>query len=232
LIVTVGAVVSCTVIVNELEPVLPSLSVAEQVTVVIAIGKVEPEGGVQVGVRGPSIESLADAVNVITFPLGLVASSVMFAGTVTTGAVVSSTVIVNELEPVLLALSVTEQVTFVVPMGKTEPDAGTQVGVRVPSTMSVADAVKVIVFPLVLVASWVMFAGTVTVGAVVSCTVMVNELEPVLPALSVTEQVTVVVAIGKVEPEGGVQVGVREPSTMSVADAVKVIVFPLALVAS
>ena len=43
-------------------PVLPAASVALQVTVVVPIGKVLPEAGLQVGVRAPSTRSLALAL--------------------------------------------------------------------------------------------------------------------------------------------------------------------------
>jgi hypothetical protein len=65
----------------------------------------------------------------------------------------------------------------------------------------------------------------------VSWTVIVNEAEPVFPATSVAEQVTVVVPSAKVEPDVGEQVGESEPLTASVADAVKVTTEPDALVA-
>ena len=76
-------------IVKEALPVLPAASVAEQVTVVVPIGKVEPEAGEQVGIIEPSTTSIADAVKVTTAPAALVASLVIFPGTVTTGGVVS-----------------------------------------------------------------------------------------------------------------------------------------------
>ena len=50
-------------------------------------------------------------------------------------------------------------------------------------------------------------------GAVVSCIVMVNDFSAVFPARSVTVQVTVVVPIGNLDPDGGVHVGVSGPST-------------------
>ena len=56
-------------------------------------GKVAPEAGVQVGVKVPSTSSTAVAVKVTTAPLGPVAGAVMSAGTVTTGAVVSTGVV-------------------------------------------------------------------------------------------------------------------------------------------
>src|SRR5205085_6900691 len=94
--VSVGPLVSRTVTVNVAVPTAPWVSVALQVTVVVAIAKVDPEAGVQVVGRGPSWASLAVAVKVTTAPAALVASTVMFAGTVTTGGGLprTSTVIV------------------------------------------------------------------------------------------------------------------------------------------
>ncbi|MEP6469826.1 MAG: hypothetical protein ABJC24_08660, partial [Chloroflexota bacterium] len=63
-----------------------------------------------------------------------------FAGTVTDGAVVSTTVIVKVAVPVLPAPSVAEQVTVVAPRAKVEPDAGVQDVETEPLTASVADA--------------------------------------------------------------------------------------------
>jgi hypothetical protein len=74
---------------NELLPVLPCLSVAEQVTVVEPIGKVSPDKWSQVAGSGPSTISEADALKAADAPDKLVASIVMLAGTVTTGLVVS-----------------------------------------------------------------------------------------------------------------------------------------------
>ncbi len=230
--VTTGSVVSRTVTVKVADPVLPAVSVAEQVTVVVPSGKVLPDAGVQTGVIEPSTVSVAVAVNVTTAPAELVASVVISAGTVTTGSVVSRTVTVKVADPVLPAVSVAEQVTVVVPSGKVLPDAGVQTGVIEPSTVSVAVAVNVTTAPAELVASATMFAGTVTTGSVVSRTVTVKVADPVLPAVSVAEQVTVVVPSGKVLPDAGVQTGVIEPSTVSVAVAVNVTTAPAELVAS
>ena len=229
--VTTGAVVSPTVTVNVLLPVFRYASVAVQVTVVVPIAKVEPETGEQVGVIAPSTLSVAEAVKVTIAPVEPVASTVMFDGTVTTGAVISRTVTVKVLLPVLPAASVAEQVTVVVPIAKVEPDGGEQVVVRAPLTASKAEAAKVTTAPAELVASTVMFDGTVTTGAVVSTTVTVNVLLPVLPAASVAEQVTVVLPIAKVEPDTGKQVVVRAPLTASKAEAVKVTTAPVEPVA-
>ena len=65
--------------------------------------------------------------------------------------------------------------------------------------------------------------GGVGVGVgvgVVSTTVIVNEAVPVLPLESVAVQVTVVGPKAKRLPDAGVQTGVIEPSTRSVAVAV------------
>ena len=74
-------------------------------------------------VREPSTVSVAVAVNVTTTAAELVASVVISAGTVTTGAVVSTTVTVKVAVPVLSLLSVAEQVTVVSTSGKVLPDA-------------------------------------------------------------------------------------------------------------
>jgi hypothetical protein len=83
--VSVG--LSTTFTLNEAEPVRPALSVAEQDTVVEPSANVEPDEGIQVGVKEPDTTSDAEAVNLTTAPLALVALTVMPAGTVTTGGV-------------------------------------------------------------------------------------------------------------------------------------------------
>src|SRR5437016_1352101 len=111
----------------------------------------------------------------------------MFAGTLTTGGVVSWTVTVNVLADEFPCASVALQVTVVAPSGKIEPDAGLQLAAAPPGP----------------VASLVMFAGTLTTGGVVSWTVTVKLALLWLPAASVAVQLTVVAAIGNVEPEVG-----------------------------
>ena len=211
---------------------MPFASVAVQLTVVGPRGNVDPLAGAQVTGRGPSTTSLADAVKVNAAPVAPVASTVALAGTVTTGPSVSATVTVKEPDPLLLLLSVAVQVTVVGPSGKAEPLAGVQVTGRAPSTTSLADAVKLNTAPVALVASTVAFAGTVTTGPVVSVTVTVNDAAPVLPLVSVAVQWTVVGPSGNVAPLAGVHVTGRDPSTASLADAVKVNAAPIAPVAS
>jgi hypothetical protein len=86
---TVGAVVSLTVTVKLPFAVLPDESVAEQLTVVVPMGNVEPEAGVHVTGTEPSTSSVAVAVYVTTAPDALVASTVMLDGSERVGAVVS-----------------------------------------------------------------------------------------------------------------------------------------------
>ena len=69
--------------------VLPCESVAEQSTVVVPSGKVEPEAGEQETGTGPSTISVAVAVKVTTAPDGPVASTVMLPGSDSVGGVVS-----------------------------------------------------------------------------------------------------------------------------------------------
>src|SRR5712691_11538662 len=142
--VTTGLVWSTrvTVTLKEAVPVLPCASVAEQVTVVWPIGKLDPEAWSQLGVIDPSTLSFADTENVTEVPAGFSLSTEKSAGTVTTGFVVSTrlTVTVKEAVPVLPCASVAEQLTVVGPTAKFDPDAGEQVGVSGPSMMSVADA--------------------------------------------------------------------------------------------
>src|SRR5437870_10599237 len=114
---TTGPVVSLTVTVKEAAPWLPFVSVAVHETVVAPSGKVDALAGVHVTGRGPSTTSLADAVKLNAAPVALVASTVAFAGTVTTGPVVSVTVTVNEADPALLLVSVAVQLTVVGPSG-------------------------------------------------------------------------------------------------------------------
>ena len=67
-------------------------------------------------------------------------------------------------------------------------------------------------------------------GGVVPTTVTLKLPLAVFSALSVAVQLTVVVPVGKVVPEAGVQFGVTAPSTRSVAEAVKVTTAPEASV--
>lgn len=78
-------------------------------------------------------------------------------------------------------MSVAEQLTVVIPMGNTEPEAGKQVTARAPSIVSVAEAVKLTGAPEASTAATVISAGSVNVGGVVSTTVTVKLLLAVFP---------------------------------------------------
>src|SRR5689334_6243892 len=69
-------------------------------------------------------------------------------------------------------------------------------------------------------------SGHPTAGGVVSTTVIVPVPVPVLPAASVAVQVVAVTPSGKRLPDGGTQVGVSGPSTLSSALAAYVTVAP------
>src|SRR2546422_3819425 len=115
---------SITVTVNDAALRLPCASVALHVTVVAPNGKVDPLAGAHVVATAPSSVSVPEATKVNTAPAALVASTVAFAGTVTTGPVVSDTVTVNVLVPMLAWLSVALHVTVVVPNADVAPLAG------------------------------------------------------------------------------------------------------------
>src|SRR5881628_2414525 len=77
-----------------------------------------------------------------------------------------------------------------------------------------------------------MSPGTVSFGAVVSCTMTWNLAEAALPRASVAEQLTSVTPILNVPPDGGEHVTGTLPSTRSVAVAEYVTGGPLGPVAS
>jgi len=214
------------------EALLPALSVAEQETVVVPKGNIEPDNGAQVTGTDPSTTLDAEAANVTIAPAGPVAFTVMSPGSVRTGGVLFSTVTVKEPVAVLPALSDAEQDTVVVPNGNVEPEAGLQVTSTDPSIRSEAEGEKVTAAPPGPVPCMVMSDGSCRVGGVRSTTVTLKEPEPVLPALSVTEQVTVVEPKANVEPDAGEQFGASGPSTLSTAETVKLAIAPAGPVAS
>lgn len=109
------------------------------------------------------------------------------------------------------------QLTIVLPSGKVEPDGGADTGVMEPSTESAAEAVYETGAPPGPVASAVMSAGKVSTGSVVSWTITSKVPKVVLPVASCEVQETVSVPIENVDPDGGVQLTGRGPSTRSVA---------------
>jgi hypothetical protein len=118
--------------------------------------------------------------------------------------VVSLTVTLNEQEPVFPALSVAEQFTVVVPRLKVEPDAGVQVGLMVPSQLSVAVTVNVTVADVEHAAAvTVLSPGQVTTGFSQSLTVTLKLQDELLGGVAESEaqHVTVVVPTEKVSPD-------------------------------
>jgi hypothetical protein len=98
-------------------------------------------------------------------------------------------------------------VTVVVPTGNIDPDAGEQT-VEAPGQFSPGTGVVKVTTMLlrggqVSAVTAVIFCGQLIVGACVSFTVTVNEQVAVLPPASVAVQVTVVVPMGKGDPEAG-----------------------------
>jgi hypothetical protein len=187
--------------VNVALPTLLLVSVAEQVTVVTPCGKTLPEGTEQVTLSAPSTMSTAEAAYVTGAPDGPVAATVIFAGTVTVGAVVSLTVTVNCAVPTLARESVAEQVTVEVPSENRLPEGERHVTATEPSTWSIADASNVAMVPVGPAASSVMFAGTWTLGGVVSTTVTVKLAVATFSLRSTAEQTTVVSPNGNSVPD-------------------------------
>src|SRR3990172_6435426 len=113
--VVTGTVVSCTVILNDVEPVLPDKSVAVQLTVVIPNGNVEPDGRMHIGVMGPSTSSFAFTVKTTKAPAAEVASAIISTCGSIVGGIVSTTIKVALQLAVLPALSVVVNVIVVLP---------------------------------------------------------------------------------------------------------------------
>ncbi len=106
----------------------------------------------------PSTRSVAVAANAAIAPFGPVASSVWLATGLSTGGVVSRTVMVKLSDPTLPAWSVADAVMVWVPSAKLSPECTTVVPSlnitgSVPSTRSVAVAANAATAPLGPVAS-------------------------------------------------------------------------------
>ena len=210
----------------------PQLSLAEQVTVVVPIGKVLPLGGLQLTNGGGLQPPVAELVKKTGAPFELVVVTVIFDEQFNTRG---GRVTITEKEQLVLCpqLSLAEQVTMVVPMGKVLPLGGLQLtnggGLHPP----VAELVKKTVAPLALVADTVIFDEQFRTsgGYCGGLTVMVNEQLVLCPQLSLALQKTVFVPIGKVLPLGGLQArkggGLHPP----LAELVKKTVAPFELVA-
>jgi len=130
---------------------------------------------------------------------------------------VSLTVTVNEQPDELPDASATEQCTVVVPTGKVEPDAGAQTGAPTPGQLSLTAGAGYVTTaehcPGLLPTT--ILAGQMIEGGCVSLTVTVKLQLAELADASDTEQLTVVVPFGKVEPDGGLHVGLPTPGQLS-----------------
>jgi hypothetical protein len=197
--------------------VFPCESVAVQLTVVVPIANVAPDGVEQDGATEPSTTSFAAAAYVTTAPAGDVASTVIDSGTVTVGAVVSVTTTTKLALLVFACASVAVQSTVVEPTAKVEPEGVEQDGVTDPSTRSVADAAKSVAAPAGDVASTVIGPGTVSAGGVVSVTTTVKDAVPTFPFESTAMQSIGVEPTGKDDPGSGVHDCDRTASSGSVA---------------
>ena len=135
-------------------------------------------------------------------PAALVHSAVISLGQVISGASLSLTTIVNAQFSLLFALSVAVHVTGVLPIGNVSPDVASHVTLAFESHVSVADGIaNVTDAPAVLVLSTVISEGQVSVGNVVSSTIIENEQFDSLLDGSVAEQFTCVVPIENVSPD-------------------------------
>jgi hypothetical protein len=202
--VTVGGVVSVTVTLKEPLAEFPEASVAVHVTVVCPTPKVLPEAWSQLTPGLGSMASEADTEKLTAAPPRPVAGVEMSPGTVIEGAPVSDTVTPKEALPVLPWPSVAVQVTVVVPRPNVLPELGLQSGVSEPLTESEAEAEKVTVAPPGPVAAAETESGTLTLGSVVSWTVIVK-LTELSPSTFDALHVTVVCPKSKVLPDDGEQ---------------------------
>ena len=132
------------VTVNVQRLVFPAASVATLVTVVVPIGKVEPDGGVETTVTLPQLSvALTKKVTLLRLHWPGSAAKLILAGQRTMfGDWVSLMVTVNVQRFVFPVASVATLVTMVVPTGKVEPDGGVETTVTLPQ-LSVAVTEKV-----------------------------------------------------------------------------------------
>src|SRR5262249_49337926 len=209
------------VTVNVAVAVFACSSVAEHVTVVAPIGKVDADAGVQADAATKSSGSLNVTEYGTWAPEGPVASTATSA-TVITGGVSSRTwttrltVTGNLVVRAFPRVSLELQATVVVPIGKTAPDAGTHATGRSPSTRSWAEDAWVTGVPAGFELATVMPAGVAIDGGLVSTTVTVNDRALVCPCSSVAVHCTVVVPSGKVVAGAGAQLELATASSGSV----------------
>jgi hypothetical protein len=226
-----GSVSSVTVTWKLQLAVLPAASLTVQLTVDVPTGKVEPEAGVQTGEPTPGQLSLTVGGGYVTTPVHIgppPGTGSGFGGQVMVGAVLSTTVTVNEQVASLPAASRTVQVTVVIPSENEEPEGGTQLGAPTPGQLSltVGSAQVTVAEHIPLAEAGAGAGGQVIVGSCASFTVTSKQQVAWLPDESVAVQQTSVVPTGKNDPEAGVQTTVGLGSQVSMAVAVKVSTAP------
>jgi hypothetical protein len=132
-------------------------------------------------------------------------------------ATAALTLTVNVQVLVLPEVSVAVQVTVVTPIGKLEPDGGTQVVVTPGQLSDVLGENPTVAEFWPKGAVTIALLGHVIVGRSVSLTVTVKLQVLVLPLASVAVQITVVTPFENVEPDGGLNTTVTLVEQLSVA---------------
>ena len=201
--VIAGGCASRTVTVNVHWLLLPELSNALLVTVVVPTANAEPLAGVLTRLVTEQL-SVAFTLNVTLLAQAPVAAlTVTFVGQVITGSWVSPIVTVNVHWLLLPELSNAWLVTVVVPTANALPLAGV-LTILVTAQLSVALTTKVTLLTQVPVATLtMMFDGQVSTGNCVSRTVTVNVHWLLLPELSKALLVTMVVPMENALPLAG-----------------------------
>jgi hypothetical protein len=173
---------------------LPDVSVAVQVTVLVPSGKTEPEGGLQTTVTPGQLSVTAGAGKVTTTLVsdGLLVTAVIADGQVIFGASLSRTVTVNWHCDLLPEASLAVQVTVVTPLLNLDPEAGEQttvgLGVQLSEAIGAGNVTAAEHRPGSVFS--VTLAGQVITGGVMSTTVTTALQLALLPAGSVTVNVT------------------------------------------
>src|ERR1051325_740591 len=201
---TIGPMLSTTLTGKRSLACAPERSVAVQVTSVWPRAKNEPESASHLMDGFESTGLAAVTVKLTRPPLAFSASPVTLDGTLIT-SLVKSTFTSNEPPPTFSELSVAVQVTVVLPTGKSEPEAGKQLGVIAPSMSSSAVTSYFTNAPRPSVASTEKERGTFTIGLPPSNTVTAKSPVTRSPRLFEATHWTLVVPSGKSEPAAGLQ---------------------------
>src|SRR5882724_11624449 len=205
----VGNCVSLTMTFCGQTALLPWLSVTVQITVLVPTGK--SEGALLVTVTGPQLSATIGVprVTLVAPHRPAEALTVTRAGQEMVGGCVSLTITVCGQVTLLPWLSVTVQITVLVPTGKSEGALlVTVTGPQLSATVGVPK-VTLVAPHRPAEALTVTSAGQEIVGSCISLTMTVCGQTALLPWLSVTIQITVLVPTGK--SEGALLVTVTGP---------------------